>query len=166
MTSEQRIVIVGGGPAALSTARSYREAGGEAAVDVVCAEPHLPYQRPPLTKELLRGELEPGGLALEDEPWFAAHAVTLRRGRAAVALDRAARSVHLDGGQVLPYDACVLATGSAPDDHDPLLARHASKTSMRKASLTSEPTCARARRSRSRAWTPSPVDGSMLDSGR
>jgi NADPH-dependent 2,4-dienoyl-CoA reductase/sulfur reductase-like enzyme len=115
MTREQRIVIVGGGPAALSTARSYREAGGEAAVDIVCAEPHLPYQRPPLTKELLRGELEPAELALEDEPWFPAHSVTLRRGRAAVALDRAARRVHLDGGQELPYDACVLATGSAPD---------------------------------------------------
>ena len=86
MTSEQRIVIVGGGPAALSTARSYRDAGGEAAVDLVSAEPHLPYERPPLTKELLRGELEPAELALEDEPWFAAHAVTLRRGRAAVLL--------------------------------------------------------------------------------
>jgi NADPH-dependent 2,4-dienoyl-CoA reductase/sulfur reductase-like enzyme len=115
MTSEQRIVIVGGGPAALSTARSYRDAGGEAAVDVVCAEPHLPYERPPLTKELLRGELEPAELPLEEEPWFAAHAVTLRRGRAAVALDRATRRVRLDGGQELPYDACVLATGSAPD---------------------------------------------------
>jgi 3-phenylpropionate/trans-cinnamate dioxygenase ferredoxin reductase subunit len=115
MRPDQRIVIIGGGPAALSTARSYREAGGEAAVDVVCAEPHLPYQRPPLTKELLRGELEPAELPLEDEPWFAAHAVTLRRGRAAVALDREARRVHLDGGQELPYDACVVATGSAPD---------------------------------------------------
>jgi 3-phenylpropionate/trans-cinnamate dioxygenase ferredoxin reductase subunit len=115
MTRAQRIVIIGGGPAALSTARSYREAGGEATVDVVCAEPHLPYRRPPLTKELLRGELEPAELPLEDEPWFAANAVTLRRGRAAVALDREARRVHLDGGQELPYDACVLATGSAPD---------------------------------------------------
>ena len=65
MRPEQRIVIVGGGPAALSTARSYREAGGEAAVDLVCAEPHLPYRRPPLTKVFLRGELEPADLALE-----------------------------------------------------------------------------------------------------
>jgi NADPH-dependent 2,4-dienoyl-CoA reductase/sulfur reductase-like enzyme len=115
MTSEQRIVIVGGGPAALSTARSYREAGGEAAVDIACAEPHLPYRRPPLTKELLRGELEPAELALEDEPWFAAHAVTLHRGCAAVGLDRTTRHVQLEGGHELPYDACVLATGSTPD---------------------------------------------------
>ena len=114
MRPEQRIVIVGGGPAALSTARSYREAGGDAQVDMVCAEPHLPYNRPPLTKELLRGEVEPADLPLEDEAWFVAHAVTLRRGRSAVALDREARCVHLEGGQELPYDACVLATGSAP----------------------------------------------------
>ena len=114
MRPEQRIVIVGGGPAGLSTARSYRAAGGGAQVDMVCAEPHLPYERPPLTKELLRGELEPADLPLEDEGWFAAHAVTLRRGRRAVALDRQAHCVHLEGGQELPYDACVLATGSAP----------------------------------------------------
>ena len=88
MRPGQRIVIVGGGPAALATARSYREAGGEASVELIGAEPHLPYQRPPLTKELLRGELEPADLPLEDEPWFAAHAVTLRRARRAVALDR------------------------------------------------------------------------------
>jgi 3-phenylpropionate/trans-cinnamate dioxygenase ferredoxin reductase component len=114
MRPEQRIVIVGGGPAALSTARSYREAGGSAHVDMVCAEPHLPYNRPPLTKELLRGEREAADLPLEDEAWFVAHAVTLRRGRRAVALDRQARCVHLTGGQEMPYDACVLATGSAP----------------------------------------------------
>jgi 3-phenylpropionate/trans-cinnamate dioxygenase ferredoxin reductase component len=115
MKPGQRIVIVGGGPAALSTARSYREAGGEASVDLICAEPHLPYRRPPLTKELLRGELDPVELPLEDEPWFAANAVTVRRGRCAVGIDRQGRRVRLEGGQELPYDACVLATGSAPE---------------------------------------------------
>jgi 3-phenylpropionate/trans-cinnamate dioxygenase ferredoxin reductase subunit len=115
MKPEQRIVIVGGGPAALSTARSYREAGGRAHVELLCAEPHLPYNRPPLTKEFLRGESEAADLALEDAAWFAKHAVTLRRGRPAVDLDRPARCVHLEGGQEVPYDACVLATGSAPE---------------------------------------------------
>ena len=52
MRRDQRIVIVGGGPAALSTARSYREAGGEASIELICAEPHLPYRRPPLDQGL------------------------------------------------------------------------------------------------------------------
>jgi NADPH-dependent 2,4-dienoyl-CoA reductase/sulfur reductase-like enzyme len=114
MRPEQRIVIVGGGPAALSTARSYREAGGQAAVELLCGEPHLPYRRPPLTKEFLRGEADVTDLPLESEDWFAAHAVSARRGRRAVGLDRARRRVELEGGQELEYDACVLATGSAP----------------------------------------------------
>lgn len=114
MRPEQRIVIVGGGPAALSTARSYRESGGQASVELVCGEPHLPYQRPPLTKDFLRGESDVGDLPLESEEWFAVHAVSVHRGRRAVGLDRARRRVVLQGGQELHYDACVLATGSAP----------------------------------------------------
>jgi 3-phenylpropionate/trans-cinnamate dioxygenase ferredoxin reductase component len=115
MRPDQRIVLVGGGPAALSTARSYREAGGEASLELICAEPHLPYERPPLTKDFLRGELEAADVPIEDEAWFATHAVTLRRARRAVAVDREAREVHLEGGQRLAYDACVLATGSEPE---------------------------------------------------
>jgi 3-phenylpropionate/trans-cinnamate dioxygenase ferredoxin reductase component len=114
MRPEQRIVIVGGGPAALSTARSYREAGGQASVELICGEPHLPYERPPLTKDFLRGEAEVGDLPIESDEWYAAHAVSVRRGRRAVGLDRARRRVVLEGGQELDYDACVLATGSAP----------------------------------------------------
>jgi NADPH-dependent 2,4-dienoyl-CoA reductase/sulfur reductase-like enzyme len=114
MRPGERIVIVGGGPAALSTARSYREAGGEASVELICGEPHLPYERPPLTKDFLRGEAEVGDLPIESEEWFAAHAVSVRRGRRAVGLDRARRRVALEGGEELDYDACVLATGSVP----------------------------------------------------
>jgi NADPH-dependent 2,4-dienoyl-CoA reductase/sulfur reductase-like enzyme len=114
MRPGQRIVIVGGGPAALSTARSYREAGGQGSVELVCGEPHLPYQRPPLTKDFLRGEADVDDLPLESEDWFAAHAVSVHRGRRAVGLDRAGRRVALEGGEDLHYDACVLATGSAP----------------------------------------------------
>jgi NADPH-dependent 2,4-dienoyl-CoA reductase/sulfur reductase-like enzyme len=114
MRPGQRIVIVGGGPAALSTARSYREAGGQGSVELVCGEPHLPYQRPPLTKDFLRGEADVDDLPLENEEWFAAHAVSVHRGRRAVGLDRARRRVALEGGEDLHYDACVLATGSTP----------------------------------------------------
>ena len=76
-----RVVVVGGGPAGLAAARAYREAGGEGAVDLVTAEPHFPYRRPPLTKELARGEAQPAELPLEDEGWFAAHDVAVHRAR-------------------------------------------------------------------------------------
>jgi 3-phenylpropionate/trans-cinnamate dioxygenase ferredoxin reductase component len=54
----ERLVIVGGGPGGLATARAYRKTGGRARVTMLTAEPYPPYQRPPLTKEYLRGEIQ------------------------------------------------------------------------------------------------------------
>jgi 3-phenylpropionate/trans-cinnamate dioxygenase ferredoxin reductase subunit len=112
--SPQRVVIVGGGPAGLATARGYREAGGEGAVTLIAAEPHLPYQRPPLTKEFLRGELERTELTLEEASWFAERAVGVRLGVRVEAIDPVGGEVRLADGQTLPADACVLTTGSRP----------------------------------------------------
>ena len=108
-----RVVIVGGGPAGLATARTYREAGGRGAVTLLTAEPHLPYERPPLTKDHLRGESPRSALWLEDAAWYAEHAVEVRHAPA-VALDPDAGRLELLGGDVLGFDACVLATGSEP----------------------------------------------------
>ena len=68
------------GPAGLATARAFREAGGVGPVTIVAAEPHAPYERPPLTKEFLRGETAEHDLPIEDELWFARHKVDLRHG--------------------------------------------------------------------------------------
>jgi 3-phenylpropionate/trans-cinnamate dioxygenase ferredoxin reductase component len=57
MNPNERLMIVGGGPSGLSTARAYREAGGRGRVTILAAEPYPPYQRPPLTKDYLRGEM-------------------------------------------------------------------------------------------------------------
>ncbi len=108
-----RIVVVGGGPAGLACARAYREGGGRGAVTLVTDEPHLPYERPPLTKDHLRGETPRGELGMEEAAWYAEHAVEVRHAPA-VALDPDAGRLELLGGDVLPFDACVLATGSAP----------------------------------------------------
>ena len=80
------LLVIGGGPAGLSAARSYREAGGEGPVAIVGDEHRMPYRRPPLTKELLRGESTEEDLPLESESWLAEHDVSLISGRA-VALD-------------------------------------------------------------------------------
>jgi 3-phenylpropionate/trans-cinnamate dioxygenase ferredoxin reductase component len=107
------LLVIGGGPAGLSAARSYREAGGEGPVTIVGDEHRMPYQRPPLTKELLRGDAGEEDLPIERESWLADHEVSLISGRA-VALDADAHSVVLSGGRALDYQQVVLATGAEP----------------------------------------------------
>jgi NADPH-dependent 2,4-dienoyl-CoA reductase/sulfur reductase-like enzyme len=126
--SEQRVVIVGGGPAALAAIRGYREAGGTGELTMLTPEPHLPYLRPPLSKTFLRGEMEQDALFLESADFYAAQNVTVRLGTAAERLDAGARTVAPHAAQALDFDACILATGSAPTplpvpgaDHDDVL---------------------------------------------
>ncbi|MGZ4175623.1 MAG: NAD(P)/FAD-dependent oxidoreductase [Solirubrobacteraceae bacterium] len=107
------LVLIGGGPAGLAAARSYREAGGEGPVAIVTDEHRMPYRRPPLTKELLRGELAEDELPIEDEAWLAEQRISLVGGRA-VALDPGRRQITLSGGRSLRYESCVLATGAEP----------------------------------------------------
>jgi NADPH-dependent 2,4-dienoyl-CoA reductase/sulfur reductase-like enzyme len=107
------LVVIGGGPAGLAAARSYRDAGGEGAAAIVTDEHRMPYRRPPLTKDLLRGEMPEEELPLEDETWLAVNRVALVSGRA-VELDAAERRVTLSGGRSLLYANCVLATGAEP----------------------------------------------------
>lgn len=110
----ERIVIVGAGPAGLSTARAYREHGGRGRVALVGEESLLPYERPPLTKEFLRGELEEHELGIERAEWFAQHEVELYLGTPVEAVERARGVVALGDGREFPADAVVLATGSEP----------------------------------------------------
>jgi 3-phenylpropionate/trans-cinnamate dioxygenase ferredoxin reductase component len=107
------LLIVGGGPAGLSAARAYRDARGHGAVGIVTDEHRMPYNRPPLTKELLRGEASEDDLLIESEAWLREHEVSLVSGRA-VALDAARRAVTLSGGRELRYRDCLLATGAEP----------------------------------------------------
>jgi 3-phenylpropionate/trans-cinnamate dioxygenase ferredoxin reductase component len=106
-----RLVIVGGGPAALAAARAYRAAGGDGAVTILTPELTVPYTRPALSKEFLRGESEDADLPIEPPTWYTEHGVDIRLGTEAETLDPAARTLTLAGGETLPYDACVLATG-------------------------------------------------------
>ena len=113
MSDRIELLAVGGGPAGLSAARAYRAAGGRGAVAVLTDEHRMPYNRPPLTKELLRGESSEDDLPIEPEAWLDEHSVDLVSGRA-VTLDPGARSVVLSGGRELHYGSCVLATGAEP----------------------------------------------------
>jgi len=114
VTPDDRFLIVGAGPAGLAAARAYRDAGGDGSVALIGDEGRLPYQRPPLTKDLLRGESSEAELPLEPETWFEDNAVDLIAARA-VALDPEHRSVLLSGGREVSYGGwCLLATGAEP----------------------------------------------------
>ena len=113
MSGRLALLVVGGGPAGLSAARSYRQAGGQGPVAIVADEHRMPYRRPPLTKELLRGESTEEDLPIEHESWLSEHEVSLISGRA-VALDADGHSVALSGGRELTYRRLVLATGAEP----------------------------------------------------
>ena len=107
------LLAIGGGAAGMSAVRSFRDAGGGGRVGLVADERRIPYRRPPLSKDLLRCEIDERELPLADESWFAEREVGLIGGRA-VQLDASNREVALSGGRRLAYRHCVLATGSEP----------------------------------------------------
>lgn len=108
------LVVVGGGPAGLAAARAYRSLGGEGGVTILTAEDFLPYNRPPLTKEFLRGESSREDLPIESEEFYRENGIEVRLSAEVEALDPGRRVVVLRGGEEVAYASCVLATGSRP----------------------------------------------------
>lgn len=108
-----RIVIVGGGLAAAKAAEELRAQGHTGPVTVVAGEPHRPYERPPLSKDVLLGKAEPDSAFVHDESWYDDHEVELLIGTPASAIDLEARQVTV-GDRQLGYDRLLLATGAQP----------------------------------------------------
>lgn len=110
----QQVVIVGGGLAGAGTAVALRDQGYAGSIVVFAAENHVPYDRPPLSKEYLKGEAVASEGEIKPQDWYAAHDVDLRLGTAVTAVEREAHQVvSTDGGRTA-YDRLVLATGSSP----------------------------------------------------
>ncbi|MCR6482523.1 FAD-dependent oxidoreductase [Amycolatopsis sp. OK19-0408] len=105
----QNLVVIGSGPAGVSAARAYREAGGAGPVHLLTADPDPPYERPPLSKEFLRGEDD---LSPLDEDFAREHDITVALGDPVTALGE--REVRTAAGAVHPFTTCVLATGAEP----------------------------------------------------
>ena len=105
------IVIVGGGHAGAQLCAALAEAGLGPRTHLVCAEAHLPYQRPPLSKAFLKSPDE-ALQAHRAEAWYAKAGITLHLGDAALAINRSGQTLRLQSGTVLAYDHLVLATGA------------------------------------------------------
>ncbi len=107
------IVVVGGGLAAGTFVTQLREHGHEGEVVLLAEEAHTPYERPPLSKDLLLDKGTPEDAAVHEAAWYAEHDVDLRTGTVVTAIDVAGRRVQT-GGDWLEYDDLVLATGARP----------------------------------------------------
>jgi 3-phenylpropionate/trans-cinnamate dioxygenase ferredoxin reductase subunit len=107
-----RIVVVGGSLAGLRAVEALRRRGFSGRIVWIGAEASRPYDRPPLSKQILRGEWQPDRVLLKAN--YDALEVDLRLGTRARALDARAREVVLDGGERVPYDGLVTATGASP----------------------------------------------------
>lgn len=107
-------MVVGGGLAGAKAVEELRERGFEGRVVLLAGEPHLPYERPPLSKDYLKTGEGLDDAFPHDEGWYAEHDVEVRTGTRVTGLDREAHEVVLDGGERLGYDRVLLATGSSP----------------------------------------------------
>ena len=107
-------IIAGAGHAGGQTAISLRQAGYEGRIVVCGAEPVPPYQRPPLSKKYLSGELQLARVFLRPESFYSANDIELRLGKAVRKIDPARRTTVLEGGESLAYTELVIATGSRP----------------------------------------------------
>ncbi|MCB1273610.1 MAG: FAD-dependent oxidoreductase, partial [Leucobacter sp.] len=117
------MVIVGGGLAAEGVAKTLRRESYEGEITVIAEEPHLLYERPPLSKEFLAGKASADKVILHDQAWYDEQRITVRTGIAATAISPAEHRVTLADGSTLDYDKLVLATGSSArtlpiDGHD------------------------------------------------
>jgi 3-phenylpropionate/trans-cinnamate dioxygenase ferredoxin reductase subunit len=114
MTSRQTHVIVGASLAGAKAAETLREQGFDGRVVLVGAEVERPYERPPLSKDYLRGEVGREKVYVHDQSFYAEHDIELRLGRSAVSIDTGLREVALDDGERLRYDRLLLTTGAEP----------------------------------------------------
>jgi 3-phenylpropionate/trans-cinnamate dioxygenase ferredoxin reductase component len=107
-------VIVGGGLAGAKAAETLREEGFDGRVVLLGAEPHRPYERPPLSKDYLRGEAQRDAAFVHPEEFYAEKEIELRLSAAVRAIDLAAREIQLEGRDILGYSKLLLAPGAEP----------------------------------------------------
>lgn len=113
MSPARRFVLIGAGQASAVAARTLRRRGFDGVIEIIGAEPHRPYQRPPLSKEFLSDGTE-DDLYLLPQTWCDANDIRLRLGTTVARIDAAGGAVELTDGTSVPADAVLIATGGRP----------------------------------------------------
>lgn len=114
MTSTKTILIVGGGLAAATAAETLRAEGFDGRIQLIGAESHLPYSRPPLSKEYFTGKAERDTIFVHPAAWYAEHDIEIESGNPVVSIDPAKHHVVLADDRTVAYDQLLLATGASP----------------------------------------------------
>jgi 3-phenylpropionate/trans-cinnamate dioxygenase ferredoxin reductase subunit len=114
MTTSSTFAIIGGGLAGAKAAEALRDKDFDGHIVLFAAEEHVPYERPPLSKEYLAGKKELGDFTTLSSAWYRDHHVELQLGTEVSAIDPAAHSVVLPDNSTVRYDKLLLATGSRP----------------------------------------------------
>jgi NADPH-dependent 2,4-dienoyl-CoA reductase/sulfur reductase-like enzyme len=114
MPAVETYVIVGASLAGAKAAQTLREEGFPGAIVLIGAEHDRPYERPPLSKDLLLGKAEPSSVFVHEAGWYADNSVELRLGSRVTSIDREARQVRLEDGSSVGYTRLLLTTGSSP----------------------------------------------------
>ncbi|HWA54203.1 MAG TPA: FAD-dependent oxidoreductase [Solirubrobacterales bacterium] len=112
MTREVDFLLIGGGLASASCAAELRKRGAEGSVLLVGREPEPPYERPPLSKEYLRGEAERADAYVNPPSWYEENEVELLTGTNVMALDPEARTAKLQGGEEVRFGKALIGTGA------------------------------------------------------
>ncbi|ACT60495.1 NAD(P)/FAD-dependent oxidoreductase [Hirschia baltica] len=110
----EKIIIIGGGQAGAQAIISLRQSGFEGEITLVSAEKQLPYQRPPLSKAFLKGEMDEERLYFRPEDFYQKQNVTVISGVKATQINKDAKTVELENGNFLSYTKLLLATGAPP----------------------------------------------------
>ena len=114
MTDARTFAIVGAGLAGAKAAEALRTEGFAGRIVLLGAEPHRPYERPPLSKGYLQGSADRDTVYVHPPEWYAEHQVDLRLGTAVTAVDRRAHEIVTADGSRVRYDKLLLATGATP----------------------------------------------------
>ena len=110
--TQETVLIIGAGQAAAQTAASLRQGGFEGSITIVGDERSLPYQRPPLSKAYLKGDLEQERLYFKNSEWYAAQNVEVLTKTTVTSIDVKANTAETNTGKTLSFDHLVFATGS------------------------------------------------------